>query len=127
MISAELAGQYEREVFAVPGRLRDPKSAGCNLLIKNNRAKLIETAADLAANLGWDEAGRQRNVQTKLFLDLNPAETQLIDIIRKRPEIPIDELTRTANQSPGALAALLLGLEFKGMVRTLPGKRYILT
>jgi len=127
MISAELAAQYERDVFAVPGRLRDPKSAGCNLLIKNNRAKLIETAADLAANLGWDEAGRQRNVQTKLFLDLNPAETQLIDIIRRRPEIPIDELTRAANQSPGALAALLLGLEFKGMVRTLPGKRYILT
>lgn len=126
MISAELAGQYEREVFAVPGRLRDPKSAGCNLLIRNNRAKLIESAADLAACLGWDEAGRKRTVQTQLFLDLDPAETELVGIIRGHPEIPIDQLTAATGQSPGTLAALLLGLEFKGVVRTLPGKRYIL-
>ncbi len=126
MISAELAGQYEREVFAVPGRLRDAKSAGCNLLIKTNRAKLIESAADLAGSLGWDEAGRTRTVQAQLFLDLNPAEAELVDLIRQHPEIPIDQLTLAAQQSPGALAALLLGLEFKGVVRTLPGKRYIL-
>ena len=126
MISAELAGQYERDIFAVPGRLRDPKSAGCNLLIKTNRAKLVESAGDIAASLGWDEAGRRRTVQTQLFLDLNPAETALVDIIRQHPEIPIDALTLAAQRSPGELATLILGLEFKGVVRTLPGKRYIL-
>lgn len=125
MISAELAVQYERELFAVPGRPRDPKSAGCNLLIKTNRAKLIESAADLSAAMGWESDGR-RAVQTQLFLDLNPAETALVDLIRQQPEIPIDQLTHAAGHSPGEMAALLLGLEFKGVVRTLPGKRYVL-
>ncbi len=126
MISAELAGQYERDIFAVPGRLRDPKSAGCNMLIKTNRAKLCENAADIAAALGWNQAGRQHTVQTQLFLDLNPAETALLDLIRQQPQIPIDELTYAAQLSPCELASLLLGLEFKGLLRTLPGKRYIL-
>lgn len=126
MISAELAAQYERDIFAVPGRLRDPKSAGCNLLIKTNRAKLIESAAELAAALGWDEAGNRRTTQTQLFPDLSPAETALVELIRQRPQIPIDELTLSTRRSPGELASLLLGLEFKGVVRTLPGKRYVL-
>lgn len=126
MISAELAGQYERDIFAVPGRLRDPKSAGCNMLIKTNRAKLCENAADIATALGWNEAGRQKTIQTQLFLDLNPSETTLVELIRRQPQIPIDELTHAAQFSPGELASLLLGLEFKGLVRTLPGKRYIL-
>lgn len=126
MISAELAGQYERDIFAVPGRIRDAKSAGCNLLIKSNRARLCESAADIAAALGWNEAGRPNPVQTQLFLDLNPAETTLVELIRQRPQIPIDELTVASQLSPGELASLLLGLEFKGLVKTLPGKRYIL-
>lgn len=124
MITAELAGQYERDIFAVPGRLRDPKSAGCNRLIRTNRAKLIESAADFADALGWSENGRERAVQHQLFLDLTPAETRLVEVIRARPLIPIDELAEASNCTPGELAALLLGLEFKGMVRTLPGKRY---
>lgn len=127
MITAELAGQYARDIFAVPGRLRDPKSAGCNMLIRTNRAKLTESAADIATALGWNENGRERAVQHQLFLDLTPAETELIEIIRQRPLIPIDELTETARRSPGELAALLLGLEFKGVLRTLPGKRYEVT
>ncbi|MBL7795173.1 MAG: DNA-protecting protein DprA [Saprospiraceae bacterium] len=124
MITAELAGQYERDIFAVPGRVRDAKSAGCNQLIRTNRARLTESAADIAAALGWDENGRSRSVQPQLFLDLSPAETALIEIIRQRPQVPIDELTPAAGHPPGELARLLLGLEFKGVVRTLPGKRY---
>ncbi|GAB4490437.1 MAG: DNA-processing protein DprA [Saprospiraceae bacterium] len=127
MISAELACQYERELFAVPGRVRDPKSAGCNLLIKKEEAKLAETAADIAAALRWDEADKQKSVQTQLFLDLNPAETSLLNIIREQPEIPIDQLTLAAKLPPGELASLILGLEFKGVIRTLPGKRYMVS
>ncbi|MBK7939738.1 MAG: DNA-protecting protein DprA [Lewinellaceae bacterium] len=127
MISAELAGQYERDIFAVPGRVRDPKSAGCNLLIKNNRARLVESAADLASSLRWEEAGKQITVQTQLFPDLSPAETVLLDIIREQPEIPIDRLTVAAKLPPGELASLILELEFKGIIRTLPGKRYMVS
>ncbi len=126
MISAELAAQYERELFAIPGRVRDPKSAGCNLLIKNNRAALVESAEDIALALRWEPAGKSRVIQPQLFPDLDPAETRIINIVRSKPEIPIDELTLGAALPPGELASLLLGLEFKGILRTLPGKRYVL-
>jgi DNA processing protein len=127
MISAELASQYERDTFAIPGRAHDIKSAGCNLLIKTNRARLAESAADLAAALRWDESAKQSNIQIALFPDLSPAETGLLDIIREKPEIPIDQLTIAAQLPPGELASLILGLEFKGVIRTLPGKRYMVS
>jgi DNA processing protein len=126
MISADLAGQYGREIFAVPGRVRDPKSAGCNLLIKNGAARLMESAADLAAAMRWQEAGKPQVVQTQLFLDLSPQERLLLDLIRQQPEIAVDQLTLAAQLAPGELATAILGLEFKGAVRTLPGKRYII-
>lgn len=126
MISAELAGQYGREVLAVPGRVRDPKSAGCNLLIKSGRARLVESAADIAEALRWEPAGKVSARQTQLFHDFNPAESNLVELIRATPNIAIDELTLAAGRSPGELASLLLGLEFRGVIRTLPGKRYIL-
>lgn len=127
MISAELATQYERELFAVPGRVRDAKSAGCNLLLKKEEAKLVESAADIAAALRWDEASKQKSVQTQLFLDLNPAETNILSIVRDQPEISIDHLSKAAQLTPGELASIILGLEFKGVIRTLPGKRYMVS
>lgn len=125
MITAELASQYERDLFAVPGRIRDPKSAGCNLLLKSDKAKLIESAADLAAAMRWDLAGKTKAIQTQLFLDLDPTEKKVFDLIRHSPEIPIDRLTEKALLPPGELASLILNLEFKGVIRTLPGKRYV--
>ncbi len=126
MITASLAGRCDREIFAVPGRPREPKSAGCNYLIRTHQAKLVETAADIAADLRWDEQGKSpKAVQTQLFIDADPAELALINIIREKPEIQIDALALAAGQSTGALASLILGLEFRGLIRTLPGKRYV--
>jgi DNA processing protein len=127
MITVQFAERHGREVFAVPGRPHDAKSLGCNFLIKNERAKLSESAADIAARMQWGEPGCPRPTQTQLFLDLNPAETLIVGLIRDTPEIPIDQLTIAAKLSPGELAAHILALEFKGIVRTLPGKRYIVS
>lgn len=127
MITAELASQYERDLFAVPGRVRDPKSAGCNLLLKSDKAKLIESAADLAAAMQWSVAGKPKPIQTQLFLELNPTDKKVFELIQQSPEIPIDRLTEKAGLSPGELAALILNLEFKGVIRTLPGKRYVVS
>ncbi len=124
MISAQLASGYEREVFALPGRAKDVKSAGCNQLIKNLRAKLVESAGDLANALQWPEPGKPNLVQTRLLLDLSPGGTQLLERIRQTPDIPIDQLSQAASLPHGELAALLLELEFQGAIRTLPGKRY---
>lgn len=125
MISAQLAHQYEREVFAFPGRVHDSRSAGCNLLIKGNRARLIESAADLAEMMGWNQENQPRAIQTQLFPELNAEEKTVYDIIRQQAEIPVDALSLAAGIAPGALASLILHLEFKGLVRTLPGKRYV--
>jgi DNA processing protein len=126
MISAELACQYEREVFAVPGRAREPKSAGCNLLIKSEKARLVESAADIAQVLRWDEMDRRPGVQAQLFRELDPEESKVVDVVRQFPEIQVDALAEATGKSPGILASVLLELEFKGILRTLPGKRYIL-
>lgn len=123
MITANLAARNEREIFAVPGRPHEPKSAGCNYLIRSHQAHLIETAADMAAVLRWDEAGKP--IQTQLLLDLDPVESKLIAIIRQRPEIQIDQLTVASGLSPGTLASSILALEFQGAIKTLPGKRYV--
>lgn len=125
MITVQFAERHGREVFAVPGRPLDSKSMGCNFLIKNERAKLAESAADIATHLQWDERTNAKPVQAKLFHDLSAAEAMLVDIIRAQPEIPIDQLTLVARCSPGELASRILELEFKGIIRTLPGKRYI--
>ena len=125
MISAALAGQYSREVLAIPGRVRDPKSVGCNQLIKSDRARLVESAMDIASIMKWDAKGDTRATQTRLFLDLSPIETNIVDLVRQKPEIAIDELSFALPHSPGQLASILLGLEFKNVLRTLPGKRYV--
>ncbi len=124
MITANLAAQYGREIFAVPGRLNDPKSAGCNYLIRTQKATLLESAADIAEALNWVHPGPTNAHQPELFLNLSPDEENVVNIIRQHPQIPIDELSAATAYSPGQLAALLLNLEFRGIVRMLPGKRY---
>lgn len=126
MISAELALQYEKPVFAIPGRAGDVKSQGCNELIRSNRAQLMESAKDLAEALNWELHGKSPAVQRSLFVELSPDQTVVAQQIRAAPKIPIDELAIATRFAPGRLASLILELEFKGLVRTLPGKKYIL-
>jgi DNA processing protein len=126
MISAKIGTQYGRDIFAIPGRTRDLMSAGCNLLIKTDKARLVESADDLAQYLNWEKSGQQKSIQKSLFLDLSDTETLVVDTIKENAEIPIDQLTFKTGLKPGELASLLLKLEFQGVLRTLPGKRYIL-
>jgi DNA processing protein len=127
IISAQLAIQYGREVCAVPGNIKDPKSAGCNQLIRIGSAQLIESAEDIAEAMRWPEPGKPQVIQKQLFVDYSPAEKKVYDLILAQPEIPIDQLSAQAQMPPGELASVLLGLEFKGIIRTLPGKRYLVS
>ncbi|KXK38798.1 MAG: DNA-processing protein DprA [Saprospiraceae bacterium] len=127
IITAELANDYNKDVFAVPGMVTDEISEGCNSLIKQNKAHLIESAADIAYIMRWEEIDSSRSVQGQLFVDLSEDETLLIDLIRDNREISIDALTGKTGFTPSKSASILLELEFKGLIRTLPGKKYILT
>lgn len=126
MISAEIANGYFKNVFAVPGRPKDERSKGCNYLIKSNKASLIDSADDLLKVMHWDKAENNKAVQTELFENLDPSEKEIIELLRVNEELSIDQLmTKTCTHS-SAMATVLLGLEFKGMIKPLPGKRYMM-
>ncbi len=125
MISANLANNYFKDVFAFPGRAGDHRSAGCNLLIKTNKAQLIESGYDLAFNLGWDQP-RPIAVQTKLFETLNNEEQMVVEYLKEKQEAGIDELSIQCKLSNSQISNVLLQLEFKGLLDVGPGKRFTL-
>ncbi len=127
IITAELANQYNKDVFAVPGKITDEFSEGCNKLIKQNKAHLIESARDIAYIMRWEDIDASKYIQKQLFVDLNDQEQSIIDTIRENREITIDMLSYKQQLTPSEMAAVLLELEFKGLIKTLPGKKYILT
>ena len=127
IITAEFANEYNKDVFAVPGRVNDELSEGCNNLIKQNKAHLIESAADIAYIMRWEDIDAGKVIQKQLFVDLDDDETLVVQLIRDNKEIAIDALTYKTGKSPSVVSSILLGLEFKGMVKSLPGKKYILT
>ena len=125
LITAEIANSYNRDVFAVPGRLGDPHSEGCNKLIKINKAALIQSAKDISYLLRWeDEKDHKKNVQRQLFLNLSPDEELIVNTLREKGDMEIDTLLLETMLMPAKAASVLLNLEFEGVIRCLPGKVY---
>lgn len=123
LITAEIANSYSRDVFAIPGRIGDDKSAGCNYLIRNNKAHLVENVKQLTQLMGWDEADK-KPVQKSLFIELTPKEEQIITSFANENSLHIDQLAQQSQMGIGQLAMHLLEMEFKGLIKPLPGKIY---
>ena len=132
LITAELALGYDRDVLAVPGSLSAPTSAGCNALIKSNKAALYQSPQDLEQLLNWDAAlhqtGKFQPAPTHSPDDFSADEFALITVLTAAPgrEALMDDLAWRAQLPIHAVAALLLALEFRGVVRALPGKKFAL-
>lgn len=125
LITAEIANSYNRDVFAVPGRIGDPHSAGCNKLIKINKAALIQSAGDIGYILGWNVSkNAKKPVQAKLFRDLSPEEDLIVAALKENGDLEIDSLLIKTAIVPSRAATVLLNLEFEGIIRCLPGKVY---
>jgi DNA processing protein len=126
MITANMAVDYGRDIFAVPGRVGDAMAQGCNNLLRFRKANLLEHADNVAKQLNWgDSASGKPAVQTQLFLELSDNEHIIMDILKKsESSVPIDALSLAAKLNPSQIASLLLTLEFKGLVQALPGKRF---
>ncbi len=124
MISAEFANGYHKDVFALPGRVGQSFSKGCHFLIKTNRAGLVENAEDIAYRMQWDMEEEPVARQFTLFEDLDDKERAVVRVIREDQVAAIDRIARQTGIESQALAGLLLNLEFKGVIRTLPGHRY---
>ena len=125
LITAELGNSYNKDVFAIPGRVTDSKSEGCNYLIKNNKASLINSAEDMMELMNWKQViKKEKSKQRQLFIELTADEKIVIDILQLQPQVSIDELYFKSGLSSSAAAAALLMLEMQNVVESLPGKIY---
>lgn len=126
LITVEYANEYNKDVFAYPGRISDPMSAGCNKIIKINKAHLLQSAADIAYIMRWDINDSKAGKQQVLFLDLNEQESLLVECLKEQEEATVDWIHYKTKMTLSDLASTLLSLEFKGLVSSLPGKKYSL-
>jgi len=126
LITADIANSYNKDVFAVPGNLGNTYSEGCNKLIKTNRANLFASVKDLEYIMNW--SAESNSIQTSLELThYEPEEQKVIQILKDRKApVMIDELSHISSFPPSQLASLLLTLEFKNAVKSLPGKLFAL-
>lgn len=124
LVTADIANSYNRDVFAFPGRSNDLFSRGCNKLIKLNEAALVENQLDIEKAMNWDvKVPEARTIQTSLFVELTDDEQKLVDLLKGGDRF-VDEITIETQLPMSRVSALLLGLEFKGLVVSLPGKMY---
>lgn len=125
LITAHLARDYNREVFAIPGDLTKTYSEGCNYLIKNNVAQLVTSAKDIAYFLGWEDEKPTNNVKsiTVKREDVTDEEWNVIQLLNGN-EVHIDELSWKSQIQMSRLATILLNLEFENIVVSLPGKKF---
>jgi DNA processing protein len=130
LITAEIANSYSRDVFAFPGRSGDEFSSGCNGFIKRNKAVLIEHAGDLLYAMNWnnEELLKQKNKKQQIPLPilLNDKEQKIVDALKTKDKVHVDEVSNHAGFTSSETSGILLQLEFNNIVKSLPGKLYSL-
>lgn len=127
LVTADIANSYNREVFAVPGRTTDTQSAGCNNLIKYQRAHLLSNPLDVAYMLNWQLEGTEdtpKTVQKQLFVELEPDEKTIYNYLKQNDKELLDVIALECALPTFKVASILLNLELKGVVRPLPGKLF---
>ncbi|MCU0454889.1 MAG: DNA-processing protein DprA [Bacteroidales bacterium] len=124
LITADIASSYNRDLMAVPGRPDDQWSAGCNSLIKTNKAALVESADDIEYVLDWKPEKSKPPVQRTLFSDMSEPEKLVYELLSKENELTIDAICRSLDMPVHKLSPLLLQMEFRGLVKFHPGNLY---
>ena len=126
LITADLANDYHKDVFAFPGRVNDPLSAGCHQLVMRHKAELITSYEDLMERMGWNDevvGSKKKERIPELFDQLNHDQEKIIRLLQEKDR-HIDEILLNTSFSTGKLAAEFLSLEMMGHIFSLPGKRY---
>ena len=125
LITADLALSYSRDVLAIPGRIGDKTSAGCNLLIKKNKAALVESATDISYQMNWQtQQKNERKPQIISLFPMTPVERSVYDCIQAEEKINLDLLALRTHIDVSALLPQLIEMEFKGYIKSLPGNQY---
>lgn len=124
LVTADIANSYNREVFAVPGRATDPQSKGCNNLIKQQKAQVLTSAADIVYQLGWELKSAPKPRQTQLFVELDKDEKIIYQFLKEREKELLDTIALECRLPVFKVATLLMDMEIKGVIRPLPGKLF---
>lgn len=124
LITANLANDYNRDVFAVPGRVSDKYSQGCNNLIKTQKANLLSSAADLIYILNWDIEKETPPIQKQLFVTLDNDEQKVYDYLQQNGKQLLDTIALDCSFPIFRISGVLLNMELKGVIRPLPGKLF---
>ncbi|CAM3598069.1 DNA-processing protein DprA [Flavobacterium chungbukense] len=124
LITANMANEYNRDVFAVPGRVTDKYSQGCNNLIKTQKANVLTNAADLIYMLNWDIKEKPKNIQKQLFIELDPNEQKVYDFLQKNGKELLDIIAVQCEFPVFRMSGILVNMELKGVIRPLPGKLF---
>lgn len=129
IITANIANTYNRDVFAVPGRIKDRYSIGCNFLLKTYKANIIESAQDLLKHMIWDDESslkKSKIKQMEMLIGLEPAEQKIVDVLSEHTQLTTDQIMIESKYTAGKVATTLLELELRGIVVGLPGNNYAL-
>lgn len=125
VITANIANSYNRDVFAVPGRVGDKYSAGCNFLVKTYKAQIVENGKDVLDAMLWDNTETQSKKSVKqITLPLSKDEQKIYQLLQEQNELEIDRIAVLCTMNPSTLAGVLLEMEMNEVIVSLPGKRY---
>src|SRR6218665_2961531 len=124
LITATIANSYNGDVFAFPGRAGDVLAEGCNGLIKQNRAGLVESAADVLAAMQWQQENKtsKKTQQIPLLIQLNEDEKLIVGLLSEKRSAHMDEICQATRLPVSKVSGLLLQLEFSNLVKSRPGK-----
>jgi DNA processing protein len=122
LVTANFANDFNKEVFALPGRANDVFSRGCNNLIRQQKAHLITSAEELCTLMDWKIDAKPTQLQMP---ELNIEETKIFNLLRREHSLELDVLKWKFEGEN--LALHLLKMELKGVVRCLPGNKVELT
>ncbi len=127
MVTADIAASYNRDIFAIPGSPGEKYSSGCNLLIKSQKATLAECAKDIGYFMNWTDNQNSAEFQKKIEFDLAGIEKDIVDLLSESGELSLELISNFLERPAHQLSAVLVRLEFAGLIKNIPGNRYAIS
>ena len=129
MITAGIAFDYGREVFALPGRVGDHFSEGCNNAIRENKAMLLTSVEDFVKTMGWEDdalriEAQKKGIERQLFPDLSPEQQRIVDVLMKSNDLQLNQLSVKTGIPIGDITSILFQMEMMGVVKPMAGGNY---
>ena len=129
LVTARIAQDYGREVFAIPGPINSEMSAGTNNMIRDNKAALITSAQDIVNMMQWQndialQNVRDKGIERSLFVDLTPDEQRIVNLLREQGDMQANSIALVSGIPISQVSSLLFSLEMKTVIKSLPGNTF---